>query len=257
MRKQLATLTLVLLAACDRATLPPPATIDLSAGKTATPVLTVAPTNTPAASTTYTVQPGDTLAKIAQQYQVTVEAILAANGLQNPNLIQVGQELVIPGRGAEGQGGSEASPTPPPPSAAAPAIGGWVFRADMFILFDYEALNCAQEGINYGPEDEQTALGAIADELIQAYVQGADLDALAHEKGVEYLWGNAFAYGREIGDMSIGELIADACGYAQEWQVFDGLDLSPLTRAGVVNIADIRRETATGYERRILVVWKE
>jgi len=41
------------------------------------------------------VQPGDTLAGIAQQYKTTVQALLAANGLPNPNFIWVGQRLRI------------------------------------------------------------------------------------------------------------------------------------------------------------------
>ena len=44
----------------------------------------------------HTVQRGETLASIAAKYGVTVEAIVAANHISNPNLISVGQELVIP-----------------------------------------------------------------------------------------------------------------------------------------------------------------
>jgi len=44
----------------------------------------------------YTVQPGDTLRKIAQKYQVSYTAISTANDIQNPNLIEVGQVLLIP-----------------------------------------------------------------------------------------------------------------------------------------------------------------
>lgn len=42
------------------------------------------------------VQPGDTLTKIAGEYQTSVGAIAAYNGLKNPNLIISGQTLVIP-----------------------------------------------------------------------------------------------------------------------------------------------------------------
>jgi LasA protease len=45
---------------------------------------------------TYTVQPGDTLRRIAQNYQVSVSQITAANEIVNPNLIEVGQILLIP-----------------------------------------------------------------------------------------------------------------------------------------------------------------
>ena len=44
----------------------------------------------------YVVQPGDTLAAIALRYGVALEAIVQENGIQDRNLIQVGQELIIP-----------------------------------------------------------------------------------------------------------------------------------------------------------------
>lgn len=45
---------------------------------------------------TYTVQAGDTLSSIAARYGVTVNAICQANGIEDPNLISVGQVLSIP-----------------------------------------------------------------------------------------------------------------------------------------------------------------
>lgn len=45
----------------------------------------------------HTVQEGETLTSIAGIYQVTVEDILAANNLDNADLLSVGQELLIPG----------------------------------------------------------------------------------------------------------------------------------------------------------------
>jgi len=44
----------------------------------------------------YRVRPGDTLLTIASQFNVTVEEIMAANDLENPNFIQAGQDLIIP-----------------------------------------------------------------------------------------------------------------------------------------------------------------
>lgn len=46
--------------------------------------------------TDYTVQPGDSLFKIAQQFGTTVAAIVRANNLANADLIFAGQTLVIP-----------------------------------------------------------------------------------------------------------------------------------------------------------------
>lgn len=69
-----------------------PATATLTV--TATPAT---PAVTPAPSTrTHTVLPGQTLATIAEEYSTTVEAIVELNKLANPNVIEVGQELLIP-----------------------------------------------------------------------------------------------------------------------------------------------------------------
>ena len=60
---------------------------------------------TPAVSpsgTTYVVQWGDSLSSIAYRYGITVEALMAANGLTNPNFIYAGQTLSIPGTGSAG-----------------------------------------------------------------------------------------------------------------------------------------------------------
>jgi putative chitinase len=47
----------------------------------------------------YTVRYGDTLYSIARHFGVSVQAIMQANGLTNPNRIYAGQRLVIPGSG--------------------------------------------------------------------------------------------------------------------------------------------------------------
>ena len=66
------------------------------------------------ADTTYTVQPGDTLTAIARRFNTTVPAIVAANPqITNPNLIYVGDVLIIPG-----EGGTPPPPPPPPPPSA-------------------------------------------------------------------------------------------------------------------------------------------
>jgi LysM repeat protein len=100
----------------DTATTVPPTA---AATQTATAAPTVEPTTTPtatpeptailptaipptaappAAQRTYTVQPGDTLLSIAEEFNTTVTAIVEANNLtpQQADALRVGQELVIP-----------------------------------------------------------------------------------------------------------------------------------------------------------------
>lgn len=50
----------------------------------------------PVSGSSHIVQPGETLLTIAARYGTTWPAIAAANNLANPNLIYVGQRLVIP-----------------------------------------------------------------------------------------------------------------------------------------------------------------
>ena len=51
------------------------------------------------ADSTYVVKSGETLSQIARRFGVTVQAIVTANGLTNPNLIWAGQNLIIPAPG--------------------------------------------------------------------------------------------------------------------------------------------------------------
>ncbi|MBI3761028.1 MAG: LysM peptidoglycan-binding domain-containing protein [Chloroflexi bacterium] len=53
---------------------------------------------TPATPRTYTVQPRDTLMRLAKRFGVTLNALIAANSLRDPNLIRVGQALIIPAK---------------------------------------------------------------------------------------------------------------------------------------------------------------
>ena len=46
----------------------------------------------------YIVQPGDTLAQIANRFNVRIDDLITLNGIQDPDLLRVGQELRIPGQ---------------------------------------------------------------------------------------------------------------------------------------------------------------
>lgn len=82
-------------------------------------VVIVTPTPVPdfgtGGPTTYIVQPGDTLSRIAARFNTSVAELAVNNGILNPNLIRVGQQLVVPATGSGGENPQQPAPTPVPP----------------------------------------------------------------------------------------------------------------------------------------------
>jgi LysM repeat protein len=114
------------------------ATLTLTATVASTTSSPAAPAATPT-PTMYIIESGDTLGAIAFRFDVSVEAIQAANGIDDPTKLQVGEELIIPVEGSIPTGTraatatprvtpvatSEAAPTPEPTATSAPvALSG-------------------------------------------------------------------------------------------------------------------------------------
>jgi lipoprotein-anchoring transpeptidase ErfK/SrfK len=77
----------------------------------------------PAASSVYVVRAGDTLFSIARRAGTTVDAVLRANGLGNPDFIYAGQRLNLkPGSPIT----DEPAPARTSPAANAPTTGRWI-----------------------------------------------------------------------------------------------------------------------------------
>lgn len=90
------------------ATLPPTATpAPYTPEPTATPTVTPTPI-------IHTIQAGDSLLAVAQEYGVTVAAVQDANGILDPRSLQIGQQLVIPQPEEEDDDPANATPTPTP-----------------------------------------------------------------------------------------------------------------------------------------------
>jgi LysM repeat protein len=80
-----------------------------------------APSVAPAPTGRYIVRAGDTLGAIAARHGISAQALAAANGLQNANVIAIGQRLRIPGRTAV----TTPSPTQITTSPRTAARNGW------------------------------------------------------------------------------------------------------------------------------------
>ena len=73
----------------------------------------------------YTVQSGDTLTAIARRYGVSVSSIVDANGIDDPNMIDVGEQLIIPGTIGVSNPVTVSQPTQ---ASVIPGTGGPVFN---------------------------------------------------------------------------------------------------------------------------------
>ncbi|MBM3128926.1 MAG: LysM peptidoglycan-binding domain-containing protein [Chloroflexi bacterium] len=102
-------------------------------------------------ATTYTVQWGDWMRKIAEKHGVTVEALIVANPTINPNRIFPGQVLNIPA-----PGGAIPTPaagaTPIPPSGAPTTYtvqqGEWFYQIARKFNISVAQLQAANPGVN-------------------------------------------------------------------------------------------------------------
>ncbi len=127
---------------------PPTSAPFVSTATTPTSSTSVSPSSGP---TTYTVQWGDWLSKIARQFGVTNEAIIAANPRMNPNLLIPGQVLNIPAPGGTNPPPSGATPTSTPgsgPATYSVQRGDWFYAIARKFGVTVEALQAANPGVN-------------------------------------------------------------------------------------------------------------
>lgn len=120
------------------------------------PTLQPVPTVEPVQDQIHTVEPGDTLFKIASQYGVTIDVIVAANDIPDVNQLEVGQQILIPAPGsvvptspAEVIAGETPAPPADTPTESPPAADGThVVQAGE---------NLYRIGLRYGCSVEQMA----------------------------------------------------------------------------------------------------
>jgi LysM repeat protein len=107
----------------------PTPTVDVIA-QVASAVPTQTPTTAPSPTPrTYTVRVGDTLSDIAAELDVSVEALMAANRLEDANALTAGQILVVPQDAAEAPLASATEPASSPTSTSPAAAGQVVINA--------------------------------------------------------------------------------------------------------------------------------
>ena len=112
---------------------------------TTTPTPTMVSTSAPG---TYTVQWGDWLNKIAGQFGVSPQAILAANPGLNPNLIYPGQVIKIPSVNEPSPTTAPANPPATNPGTYTVQRGDWFYAIARKFNITVPALLAANPGVN-------------------------------------------------------------------------------------------------------------
>ena len=122
--------------ASTTATTTAPATTPAPASAPAVPVAPTQPQAAASVSFSYQIVSGDTISAIAQRFGVTVQAILAANGLTSASIIYAGRKLVIPGvtgPAATSTASTTGSPTAPSTSTVVPLTASMTVNARTII----------------------------------------------------------------------------------------------------------------------------
>jgi lysozyme len=109
------------------------------------------------------VQSGETLSSIADKYDTTVAVILTINNLSSPDLIYVGQQLVVPLMPPTATPTSTPTPTPsstpsppyPAPQLLAPADGAIFAGGDTVILLTWASVGILRDNQVYLVELER------------------------------------------------------------------------------------------------------
>lgn len=159
----------------------------------------------------HTVQSGDTLNRISQQYDVSIDDIMAANGLTDPNIISVGQQLTIPVGGL---------PTPTVPAPTEIAARPSPIPTEAVIVGQGEIAIAAV-----------TDPGVLATEAVQLVNNGAETQSLQgwklrDEDSNVYTFGDVDVFGA-----GAGILLHSRAGTDSALELFWGLE-DPAWRSG-------------------------
>ena len=211
------------------------AVVDESLSAAATPIF-VPPTETAAPQdgpTIHIVSAGDTLGIIGGIYDVSVEDIMAANDLLNPNILSVGQELIIPLDGlpeeevvVEETAVPEGNVLPTPIATANVALGDDVMVEIAAVIGVEQLDNEAVQIRNTG-----------TDPVALSGWKLADLDGHVYTFGQATLFGN-----------SVDVLVHSRIGPNGATDFYWGLSESVWTAGELVTLLDSKGNIVTTYE---------
>ncbi|MDA0243065.1 MAG: LysM peptidoglycan-binding domain-containing protein [Chloroflexi bacterium] len=154
----------------------------------------------------YIVKAGDTLGSISTTFDVPMEDIMEANGLTDPNLLSVGQQLTIPPVGGLPTATPTATPSPTPPIAPSPIPTEPLTQGEVVIEIN-----------------EVVGVGNLTEEAVSIINTGSRPVALQDWKlrdglGIEYTFGQITLFGD-----GAGILVHSEAGISTSLELYWGL----------------------------------
>jgi murein DD-endopeptidase MepM/ murein hydrolase activator NlpD len=212
----------------------------------------------------HTIRPGQTLFAIAKRYGVSMQAIVAANGIVNPSRVEAGANLIIPGAmppppPSSVREASQASrrtesltpPLPEPPPAQPPDVRplSWPVGGVVISAWGTPRRNHLHRGIDIGAP-EGTAIHSVDDGMVvmsfDDYGSFGKLVAIRHDDGIiTYYAHNSKNLVREGDRVRAGEVIAQVgstgnatCSHVHFEVHVGGQAVDPMLALGVVPVQE-------------------
>jgi hypothetical protein len=182
----------------------------------------------------HTVQAGDTLGRISEFYEVDMADIIAANSLTNPDVLSVGQELVIPVGGLD-----VLAQTQTPESAAEELLAGTVpTPIAVETVEEGDALLEISDVLGVGSLDEE-AVEIVNTGTTQQTMQGWQL---ADQDGNLFTFGQVTVFGE-----GAGILLHTRAGDSSATDLYWGLEESAWEPGELVTLTDAENQVVATF----------
>lgn len=209
-----------------------------------------------AAERSYRVEAGDSLSRIAARFGVEVAALVSHNGLSNPDLLEVGQTLRIPGDSAI-EPAAKAAPVaaprsphsaataPPAVSSGPPAAPGALDQIDALLAMADEELSEArfERALHtslaverlLGPAGDSESAEVAARRVRMEVVRATAYTAVGHHQQVQQALARALDAdpGLELDPDTISPKLLSALDVAREIRASEAADVALGESAGV------------------------
>jgi LysM repeat protein len=195
--------------------------------------------------TTYTVQAGDTLFRIAQRFGTTVQRLIEINGIANPNRLEVGQVIALAGTAPDPVPDPDPITDPDEPPIFTPVfeLGGQVLQGD----YPYSAL-MRQTGMTWAKRQivwtRGTPASVYQDEIDRAQSLGFSILLGVVGDVDEYARTNPTQYNQEFATFLAGL----ARGGADAIEVWNEPNLAREWPAGRISGANYTAMLRTSYQ---------